>query len=111
MQSTPERRIAIRNYLSQVRRTTISQLVQEFGVSRRTIQYDLDYLETELFVPILRECGHGGGISVVDGWFASQHYLSDADENFLRGLISGLQPDQQAKLASIIESFARPKAS
>lgn len=108
MQSTPERRIAIRNFLSAQRHTTIEYLMSEFGVSKSTIRRDLEYLETELYVPIIRQSGNCGGIRVIDGWFASQNYLNAEQEHFLRSLIPGLQPEERAKMEDILASFVRP---
>ena len=98
MTSTPERRLAIRNYLSQARSTTIEYLMSEFGASKSTIRRDLDYLETELSVPIERIPGNRGGIRVFERWYAGMTYLSDKQEDFLRSLMPSLSGEQKAMM-------------
>lgn len=111
MQSTPERRLAIRNYLSQARYTTIEYLMSEFGASKSTIRRDLDYLETELSVPIERVPGNQGGIRVFEDWYASMNYLSDAQEQFLQSLLPNLTEEQQEQMKDILFCFSKPKTS
>lgn len=61
--------------------------------------------------PIFTQQGGGGGIRVADGWYISRRYLRDEHESFLRELMDGLQPDQQAKMNEILLAFAKPKVN
>ena len=108
MQSTTERRQLILEYLSDVRRTTIDELAAQFGVSKRTIRYDLDILTCS--APIETVTGrYGGGIRVADGWYISRRYLQNDQEELLRRLLSGLQPEDQKTMERILTAFAKPQ--
>lgn len=109
MRSALERRQQMLEYLSDHRFTTYSELVSEFGISRRTAVYDIDVLTCS--APIFTVQGHGGGIRVADGWYISRRYLRDEHETFLRELMDGLQPDQQATMNEILLAFAKPKVN
>ena len=58
-----ERRQAILELLCQRRRETRENLAFEFGVSKRTIEYDV--LQLSLAYPIYTTQGNGGGIHVL----------------------------------------------
>ena len=107
MQSALDRRQAITEVLSDRRFETIENLMAEFNVSRSTIKRDLEILGCS--VPIYTVQGNGGGIRVADGWYAGRRYLRSEQEDLLRGLMDGLQPDQQKIMQSILASFAKPK--
>ncbi|MSC86321.1 hypothetical protein EAI89_21270 [Eubacterium sp. am_0171] len=56
--------------------------------------------------------GTGGGVHAVDGWYASSHYFSSAQEEFLKKLQSGLQTEADQKMMeSILAAFAMPRAN
>lgn len=108
MQSTTERRQQILEYLSDVRQTTLDKLVEEFGVSKRTIRYDLEVLTCS--APIETVTGrYGGGIRVADGWYIGRRYLHSDQEALLRELLPGLQPEDQKTMQRILDAFAKPK--
>ena len=107
MQSALDRRQAIMEALSDRRFETIENLMTEFDVSRSTIKRDLEILGCS--VPIYTVQGNGGGIRVADGWYAGRRYLRSEQEDLLRGLMDGLQPDQQKTMQSILSAFAMPK--
>lgn len=109
MQSALDRRQAIMEALSDRRFETLENLATEFGVTTRTIQNDITVLGCS--VPIYTVQGNGGGIRVADGWYISRRYLRDEHESFLRELMGGLQPDQQAKMNEILLAFAKPKVN
>lgn len=60
--NTAHRRIEIINILVIRRRTTASELAKEFGVSVRTIQYDIQALSP--VYPIYTRQGENGGIFI-----------------------------------------------
>lgn len=107
MQSALDRRQAITEVLSDRRFETIENLMTEFNVSRSTIKRDLEILGCS--VPIYTVAGNGGGIRVADGWYAGRRYLRSEQEDLLRELMDGLQPDQQKIMQGILASFAKPK--
>lgn len=107
MRSANERRQLILEALSDRRFETVSNLAHEFGVSIRTIKYDLEILSCS--APIFTMQGNGGGIRVADGWYIGRRYLHKDQEELLRGLLDGLQPEQQKTMQSILDSFAIPK--
>ena len=109
MRSALERRQQMLEYLSDHRFTTYSELASKFGISRRTAVRDLEELTCS--APIFTVSGKGGGIRVADGWYISRRYLRDEHESFLRELMDGLQPDQQAKMNEILLAFAKPKVN
>lgn len=106
MVSANERRQLILEALSDRRFETVQNLAEEFGVSVRTIKYDIEQLACS--APIYTVQGNGGGIRVADGWYLSRRYLHEDQEALLRNLLSGLQPDQQKTMQSILDAFAKP---
>ena len=107
MANANERRQLILEALSERRQETVQNLAAEFGVSVRTIKYDIEILTSS--APIYTVQGNGGGIRVADGWYISRRYLHDDQEALLRELLPGLQPEQRETMESILASFAKPK--
>ena len=107
MRSALERRQTILEELSDRRSDTISNLAAEFGVSIRTIKYDIEILSCSY--PIYTQQGGGGGVRVADGYYVSRRYLRDEQEALLRKLMDGLQPDEQKTMEGILTAFAKPK--
>lgn len=102
-----ERRQRIIEELSFRRFATYRELADEFGVSKDTIRNDI--AEISLSVPLITISGNGGGIRVADGWYASRTYLCDEDEELLRRLLPGLQPEDQKRMQHILSVFAKPQ--
>lgn len=107
MSKASERHRQITEYLSVNRSATYAQLAEMLGVSKFTIRADID--ELTLSIPIYTVKGKGGGIRVADGWYASRTYLCDEDEEMLRRLLPGLQPEDQQRMQHILSIFAKPK--
>ena len=70
MQRALDRRQMILEALSDRRQETVENLAAEFGVSKRTIRYDIEILGCS--APIYTVQGGGGGIRVADGWSRSR---------------------------------------
>ena len=104
MRSALERRQEILEALSDRRFETVQNLATEFGVSVRTIKYDLEYLACS--APIYTVQGNGGGVRVADGWYVGRRYLHNDQEALLRELMDGLQPDQQRIMQSIYDQIS-----
>ena len=103
-----ERRQRILEYLSDYRHATYSELANEFGVSKNTIVTDI--VELSCSAPIFTTAGrYGGGIRVADGWYVGRRYLRDDQEQLLRELMDGLQPEDQKTMQAILTAFAKPK--
>ncbi len=86
---------------------TMANLAKELNVSIRTIRYDIDTLTC--CAPIYSVKGNGGGIRVADGWYLSRTYLCNDDEELLRRLLPGLQPEDQKRMRHILSVFSKPK--
>lgn len=107
MQSATERRQLILEYISDKRKVTIQNIVDEFEISRATAKRDIELLSCSY--PIVTENWRGGGIRAMDGWYLSNRYLHDDQEALLRKLLDGLQPDEQQTMQSILKAFAKPR--
>ena len=70
MGASEERRRAIMEVLCARRHETRGNLAFEFGVSKRTIEYDVQSLSLEY--PIYTTQGRGGGVHVVAGFELKQ---------------------------------------
>lgn len=107
MRATSDRRLAIRDFISDKRHTTISELMREFGISKSTVLRDLDAItETTSFYSTP---GNGGGIHATDGWYASSRYLTAEQEALLNRLSDGLQTEDRKVMESILAAFGQPK--
>ena len=107
MKSALERRQEILEVLSDRRHDTVDNLAAEFNVSRSTIKRDLGIISCS--APIYTVKGSGGGVRVMDGWYAGRRYLHTDQEALLTSLMDGLQPDQQKVMQSILDAFAMSK--
>ena len=107
MQSATERRQLILEYISDKRKVTIQNIVDEFEISRATAKRDIELLSCSY--PIVTENWRGGGIRAMDGWYLSNRYLHDDQEALLRKLLDGLQPDEKQTMQSILTAFAKPR--
>lgn len=107
MRTTSDRRLAIRDFISDRRHTTISELMREFAISKSTVLRDLDAItETTSFYTTP---GNGGGIHAADGWYASRRYFTAEQEALLNRLSDGLQPEDMEVMESIFAAFVKPK--
>jgi len=107
VRSANERRQRILEALSDRRFETRESLASEFGVSKRTIERDIECLSCS--APVYTVQGNGGGIRVADGWYISRRYLHREQEELLRRLMAGLQPEDEKTMQSILSAFAMPK--
>ncbi len=100
-----ERREAILKVLCQRRQDTIENLAFEFGVSVRTIKYDIE--ELTLAHPIETVRGrYGGGVKVADGYYVGRNYLKPNQQELLKRLSETLTGDDLATMQSIFRDFA-----
>lgn len=106
MRSTTERRQSILEVLCLRRFDTIDHLADEFGVSRRTIRYDLEVLQCSY--PIETVKGGGGGIRVMDGYYIGMKYLNSGQAALLEKLSETLSGDELLMMQSILKTFSKP---
>ena len=106
MKNTSDRRLAIRDYISAKRHTTVGELAAEFDVGYNTIIRDLDAITDS--ASFYMTPGNGGGIHAIDGWYASRRYLSAEQEALLTRLSSGLQADDLKVMQGILAAFGKP---
>ena len=106
MRSTTERRQSILEVLCLRRFDTIDHLADEFGVSRRTIRYDLEVLQCSY--PIETVKGGGGGIRIMDGYYIGMKYLNSGQVALLEKLSETLSGDELLMMQSILKTFSKP---
>ena len=107
MQIATERRQEVLYFISDRRAVTYQEIADAFGVSFNTARRDVEILACSH--PIVIVSGKGGGIRAMEGWYASRRYLHDDQEALLRGLLPGLQPEDQKTMQRILTAFAKPK--
>ena len=108
MQNALERRKEILDVMNVRRHDTVFNLAFEFGVSERTIRYDIEALSID--APLYTTTGrYGGGVHMMDGRSAGRKYMSDKQEELLQRLLSGLAGDDAENMRGILKSFAVPK--
>lgn len=104
-----ERRKAILEVLCKRRQETIDNLAHEFGVSRRTIRYDIE--ELSCAYPIESMKGrYGGGVRVADGYYIGRKYLKPSQQELLKRLSEQLSGEDLATMSSILSDFALTNA-
>ena len=100
-----ERREAILSVLCKRRQETVQNLANEFGVSVRTIKYDIE--ELTLAHPIETVRGrYGGGVKVADGYYVGRKYLKPSQQELLKRLAEQLSGEDKAVMDSIFHDFA-----
>lgn len=100
-----ERRMAIIKALCIRRKDTIKNLAAEFGVSERTIRYDIERLS--LTFPLITTQGkYSGGVSVIDGYYIGMRYLNSDQQALLERLLETLSEKDRSIMQSILHEFA-----
>ena len=105
--SPNERRMEILQVLIERKEGTLENLAFEFGVSKRTIQYDIETLS--LSHPIYCESGNGGGIRIEKDYKIGKRKFSQEQEEFLKSLLPRLSAGEQEKMNKILSEFSRRK--
>lgn len=100
-----ERREAILNVLCQRRHDTVQNLAEEFGVSVRTIKYDIE--ELTLAHPIETVRGrYSGGVKVANGYYVGRKYLKPDQQELLKKLATELSGKDKEVMDTIFRDFA-----
>ena len=105
--SPNERRMEILQVLIERKEGTLENLAFEFGVSKRTMQYDIETLS--LSHPIYCESGNGGGIRIEKDYKIGKRKFSQEQEEFLKSLLPRLSASEQEKMNEILSEFSRRK--
>ena len=95
-----ERRQAILEVLCSRRHETRENLAQEFGVSKRTIEYELS-----LAYPVYTTQGNGGGIHVVDGFRLDRPRMNDKQTALLQKVLLTLSGEDKETMQQIIKTY------
>ena len=82
-----DRLIGILSILLQQERITAPELAEQFEVSRRTIQRDIESL-CQAGIPIATAQGTGGGISILEGYRVDRTVLTTPE---MQAILAGLQ--------------------
>ena len=102
-----ERRMALLEVLCLRRHDTRENLAFEFGVSKRTIEYDVQILSANY--QIFSVQGKGGGIYVMEGYELHKKYLTDKQSEVLRELAVTLLEENKQIVLSVLKDFSRKK--
>lgn len=112
---TAERRAEIMRVLCRRRHETISKLAEEFGVSARTIQRDVEVLS--ITEPIYTQCGrYDGGVYVVENYDMNRMYMTAPELSVLHKVASSaennsvcdLNKEELSMLKRIISLYTKP---
>ncbi len=102
-----ERRMALLEVLCLRRHDTRENLAFEFGVSKRTIEYDVQILSANY--PIYSVQGKGGGIYVMEGFQLHKKYLTDKQSKYLEELAAMSTGESKQIAISILKDFSKRK--
>lgn len=102
-----ERRQAILEALCMRRHDTRENLAFEFGVSKRTIEYDVQ--ELAITYPIYTTQGKGGGIFVVEGFYLHKPCLTEKQLALLDRLLPILTGEDHKTMLEIIKNYGGKK--
>ena len=102
-----ERRQDILEALCVRRHDTRENLAFEFGVSKRTIEYDV--LELSLTYPIYTTQGNGGGIHVVDGFYLDKPHLNEKEVALLSKILPTLTGEDKKTMSEILKKYGGKK--
>lgn len=108
---TAERQLNLIKLLCCRRHETISKLALEFGVSKRTIQRDID--ELTFLIPIYVKCGrYDGGVYVDEGYTMDRMYMCTEEIDLLIKIgniaKSKLSEEEKNLFEKIIKTYTKP---
>lgn len=100
-----ERRMAIWHTLCTHRQVTIAYLASKYGVSPRTIRYDVEVLSRSY--PIETRSGKKGGVKVADWYRPGKAPLQPEQFDFLLNICQRLDGDDADRMCDIIETLSK----
>lgn len=101
--TSKQRQHAIIEVLSSGRKVTMRELAEQFGVSRRTIRLDIDYLSKLYKLEITK--GRNGGVRMVEPPDLNHKRLSTKQQSVLEKLQATASKEDGCVLQSIILEF------
>lgn len=102
-----ERRQAILEVLCLRRHETRENLANEFGVSKRTIEYDV--LNLMLTYPVYTVQGNGGGIYVTDNFRLDRPRMNEKQTALLLKVLLTLSGEDKETMQNIINIYGGRK--
>ena len=102
-----ERRQAILEVLCLRRHETRENLANEFGVSKRTIEYDV--LNLMLTYPVYTVPGNGGGIYVTDNFRLDRPRMNEKQTALLQKVLLTLSGEDKETMQNIINIYGGRK--
>lgn len=102
-----ERRQAILEVLCLHRHETRENLANEFGVSKRTIEYDV--LNLMLTYPVYTVQGNGGGIYVTDNFRLDRPRMNEKQTALLQKVLLTLSGEDKETMQNIINIYGGRK--
>ena len=102
-----ERRQAILEVLCVRRHETRENLANEFGVSKRTIEYDV--LNLMLTYPVYTVQGNGGGIYVTDNFRLDRPRMNEKQTALLQKVLLTLSGEDKETMQNIINIYGGRK--
>lgn len=102
-----ERRQAILEILCLRRHETRENLANEFGVSKRTIEYDV--LNLMLTYPVYTVQGNGGGIYVTDNFRLDRPRMNEKQTALLHKVLLTLSGEDKETMQNIINIYGGRK--
>ena len=105
--NTSDRRMEIINILIVRRRTTARELSEEFGVTIRTIQKDIQALSPGF--PIYTKQGGDGGIFIGEGYKPYINTLSPVELETLREMYGSAEEKHKKVLFQILHKYGPDK--
>ena len=99
--SVEERRAEIIRILESGKHETMSNFAFQFGVSTRTIGYDIDFLTA--YYPIETVRGRGGCVKLMEGWYRTyQNTFSEEEQQTLIEIIPLINKRQATVVKSLL---------
>lgn len=102
-----ERQQAILEVLCMRRHETRENLANEFGVSKRTIEYDV--LNLMLTYPVYTVQGNGGGIYVTDNFRLDRPRMNEKQTALLQKVLLTLSGEDKETMQNIINIYGGRK--
>lgn len=109
-----ERRLAIIKYICRMRKTTMQEMSEKFGVSVRTIRRDIDELSGEMGIPIYTQAGkYGGGVYIDKDYTMDRMYMTENELELLikvRDMVTDrISQNECALFDFIIKAHKKPQ--
>ena len=102
-----ERRKAIVMVLFRRKKETLGNLAFEFGVSKRTIETDIEWLSTE--VPLYTVAGNGGSIFLDEDYVPDMRFFTSEQTELMERILPHLKDTDRKIMMTVLNTFAYPK--